>query len=99
MVIRTSASSHGSFYGYRIRQWPDLPAGFFTPPILGALSRLGRACFSLHSFATAAELKPVTAEALLNVLVTQAAVERVDFFALCTDEHCSSRTVESWTAA
>jgi len=39
-------------------------------------------------------LKPATAEALLNVLLTQAAVERVDFFAACTDKHGSSRTVE-----
>ena len=66
-------------YAYRLRAWPELPAGFRTAPVLRALSRMTLGPVTHKWFLDRTRLAPEQAEALLAGLVASDYIERIDF--------------------
>jgi hypothetical protein len=68
-------------YAYRLRAWPELPPPLRTAQVLRTLSRMTLEPVTHEWFLERTRLEPAQAEALLEALVAQECVERIDFTA------------------
>lgn len=67
---------------YRLRSWPELPSAFCTADVLRSLSRMSLGPVTSHWFSRKTRLDPHMATRLLDRLVAQGAVERLELMPL-----------------
>lgn len=67
---------------YRLRAWPELPPRCGTAAVFRSLSRMYAGPVSLTWFARNAGMETKAADALLELLVLQGAVEKINLMPL-----------------
>lgn len=80
--FRKSSPAPAAWVGYRLRNWPELPSALRTADVLRSLSRMSLGPVSKSWFTAKTRLSSSAAAQLLEELVSQGAVEKIDLVPL-----------------